>query len=240
VQLSEDTLSPPAPTDVLEVPGSVDPIGAPGDGGPVVEASGQEGEKLIPAARFNGLMSKFNQTQDELTAEREAREALELRLHALETTQFNEPQAEVDVSEVAELQEQVAALGQMLMEERLEAAKAKALAEFPEAAAFSDLIQASDPREYRAMAEEIASRIKGSVAEGSEPPPATPVTSSTPVEPPVNPDIPVGSGGPGFVSEAPAGTAEDAYQEALKKRDFHALIKAKEALAAGADLVLEG
>lgn len=239
--MSEDTLTEPAPTDVLEVPGSVDPLGAPGDGSPVVEASGQEGEKLIPAARFNGLMSKFNQTQDELTAEREAREALELRLQALETPQFNEPHAEVDVSEVAELQEQVTALGQMLMEERLEAAKAKALAEFPEAAAFSDLIQASDPREYRAMAEEIASRIKGSVvAEGSNPPPTTPVTSSTPVEPPVNPDIPVGSGGPGLVSEAPAGTAEDAYQEALKKRDFHALIKAKEALAVGADLVLEG
>jgi len=239
--LSEDTLSPPAPTEVSTAPESVDSFDALGDGSPVVEASGQEGEKLIPAARFNGLMSKFNQTHDELARERQAREALEQRLQALETTQFNEPQAEVDVSDVAELQEQVSALSQLLMEERLEAAKAKALAEFPEAAAFADLIQASDPREYRAMAEEVANRIKGSVsAEGSDPTPPTPVTSSTPVEPPVNPDVPVGSGGPGLVPEAPAGTAEDAYQAALKNRDFHALIKAKEAMAASGSLVLEG
>lgn len=229
-----DTLTEIAPEGGAAVSDSVESLDAPVQPEAVVEASGP-GEKVIPVERFNGLMSKFNHTQEALSQERARAEALEERLANLEAQRTPEPEA--DVAEIAELQEHVSVLSEMLMEERLESAKAKVEKDYPEAVPFLDLIQTNDARQYKAMAKELAERVRAASAPASEQEapqePAVPAAAAAPV----NPDVPVTGGGSGLISESQTLSIEERIADAIERKDFQALLRAKEEQAA-APLVL--
>lgn len=224
-----DTLTEIAPEGDVAVSDSVESLDAPTTPEAVVEASGP-GEKVIPVERFNGLMSKFNQTQEALSQERARAEALEELIRTQEAQRTPEPEA--DVAEIAELQEHVSVLSDMLMEERLESAKAKVEKDYPEAVPFLDLIQTTDARQYKAMAKELAERVRAASAPASEQEatqePAVPAAEVAPV----NPDVPVSGGGSGFISESQTLSVEERIADAIARKDFQALLRAKEEQAA--------
>lgn len=211
---------------------------APASTDAVAEDSVGNGGNVVPADRFNGLMGRFNRTQNELEAARAQIAELEARLSGSEPTQENKP----PVSDNSALEAQVQQLQQMLLEERMESARDKALKEFPEAAPFADLIVADTPADVREMARLIAERAKA--ASPGTPPPTQAVEAeevpasaeAVPEAPVVEP--PVAGGGAAFSSEA---SAEDRVGTAIQKGSFSDFINAKweqRALQDGADLNL--
>lgn len=212
-----EPLTDAAPGVEADAVSSVEDVSAQTQPTAVVEASGVP-EGYIEKDRFNGLMSKFHQMQNE-------RDALAAEVEAIRTQLSTrpEPEAPENMSELAELQGQVEALTSLLMSKQVEEEKAKVLAEFPEAAPFSDLIVANTPDEYRRMAEEIANRAKGiAPATASEPV----VESETTTETPTTDEPPVLSGAPATGLSTPVG-ADDEATEALRKGDFQSYFKAK-------------
>lgn len=220
------TLPEDAPVVAPEVPSVEEPT--PESGGAVAEESVGSGEGTVPAARFNGLMSKFNQTQSELEQMRAQFAELEARLDGSEPTQENTP----PVSDNSALEAQVNELRQLLIQERIESARDKALAEYPEAAPFADLIVADTPDDVREMARLIAERAK---AANPAPQPVTEAGAEVPAEEPPAPtgevaaetppaEPPVAGGGAAFSTEA---SAESRVTEAIQKGSFSDFINAK-------------
>lgn len=226
------TLPESAPIDTTAVPSVEAP--APASGSAVAEESVGSGEPVVPADRFNGLMSKFNQTQSALEAANTRLAELEARLNGSEQQQeFTPP-----VSDNSALEAQVNELRQLLVEERIETARAQALKDYPEAAPFADLIVADTPNDVREMARLIAERAKTvapspspvTEAEGGEQetPPAVEATTQTPVV-----EAPVAGGGAAFSGEA---SAEDRVVTAIQKGSFSDFLNAKwEARAVAGD-----
>lgn len=223
------------------------PVGddAPLQGGSEVDTgSGSGHEEYVSKDRFNGLMSSFNKAQSELQAALSRVEALESDLNSRNA----EPQEKQSLSDTSTLEQQVAQLSQMLMAERLENAKAKVLAEFPEAAPFADLIVANTPDDLRDMAQAIAERAKkaglasvpaseGDKAESSAAAPEAPAAAAAPAAVPEAPEAPILGGGPAADAGAPTGAA-DSVAEAIKNKDFLGFLRAQRARQ-DADLALE-
>ena len=147
------------------------------------------------------------------------------------------------MTDVSGLQTQVNSLTSMLMEERLDSARAKAIQDFPGAAAFADLIIADSPEAVRDMARVLHERVEqGKVLptppteEGpeGEPPALVPaVVAPTPVAP----VAPVVAGGTSI--EGPTADAQANVVDAIKNRSFAGFLKAKwEATQGEGELVL--
>lgn len=229
------TLPEGAPTNDEAVP-SVE-VPAPEVEGAVAEESVGSGEepKVVPAERFNGLMSKFNQTQSELDATRQSLAELEARLNEQQTSK--EPEA--TVSDTSSLEARIDQLTEMLTAERRGNALKDALDAYPEAKPFADLIVADTPDDVREMARLIAERAKAT-APGTPPVEETEesqeeATSEETNEPPVQEttEPPVVGGGAAFSTEA---STDDRVIDAIQKGDFASFVNAKwEKTSLGAD-----
>lgn len=223
-----------APTDDVAVETPV------GDEAPKVEGEvGSESTHVpdgyIEKNRFDGLMGRFHKEQAEkqrLEQElQEARERLE-SLHAQANTSEETPVAD------EALAQEVAALKQMLMEERLESRRASVLEKYPEAKAFADLIVGDTADDFEAMAREVAARVR-SVA-GGEADADAPSDTATDVTPPSDaaPEAPAAPAAPPVTGGAAAfdgGSAvQDRVRQAIEAKDFGAYLRAKaEGLASG-------
>jgi len=233
----EGTLPENAPADAQDAP----PVGepAPASEGAVEEGSGHE--DVVPAARFNGLMGAYQKLKNEQDARIAA---LQAELDAVRTQQ---PKEETPVvSDASTTAAEVAALKEMLLQERLDAAKARALQEHPEAAPFADLIVANSPEEVRDLAKTIADRVKsafaasapapasGEPAPQGEPAPATPAApadASSEAPAPAAPAAPVVGGAatvPGDLNP------NERLKQAIANRDFAGYLQAKFEMAAQA------
>lgn len=224
-----------APTDDAAVETPV------GDEAPEVEGEvGSESTHVpdgyIEKNRFDGLMGRFHREQAEkqrLEQElREARERLE-SLHAQANTSEETPVAD------EALAQEVAALKQMLMEERLESRRANVLEKYPEAKPFADLIVGDTPEDFEAMAREVAERVRSATG-GPAPTAEAPSDTATDVTPPSDaaPEAPAAPAAPPVTGGAAAfdgGSAvQDRVRQAIDARDFGAYLRAKaEGLASG-------
>lgn len=191
------------------------------------------GVKTVDAARFNGLMGKFNQTQSALD---------EARRRIAELEAAPPAQEEPAMTDVSALQDQVSQLTSMLMQERLEGVKAQAIQDFPGAAAFADLIIADSPEAVRDMAKVLHERVTpaqapappAGEATGEQAPPAAP---EAPAAPPAAPAAPVVAGGTSI--EGPTVDAQANVVEAIKSKSFAGFLKAKwDAQQGAGELVL--
>ena len=196
----------------------------------VEDESGVGGAKQVPAERFNGLMSKFNKTNEELATERQYRLDLEARLQALEFTEYDMQVKEPQMADVSNLQNQVELLTQMLAQQQVANVRKDVLTEFPDIAPFVDLIEAPDPESFRSLAQTLNERVQvmktasGGIGDIQEslPDPVAPVLEEQ-VVPQI--DAPVFGGGSGAMAPAPG--TEDRVAEAIKNRDFGAFMRAK-------------
>lgn len=203
----------------------------PDSGEAVVDDSGSGESKVVPAERFNGLMSKFNKTNEELAAERESRMLLEARLQEFEAlNNDNNWPKETDMADVSALQSQVELLTQMLAQQQVTGVKNEVLSEFPDIAPFIDLIEASDADSFRNLASTLNERVQiiktaGNAAgdTGGEDFGAG-VPNGAPVAPPAV-EVPVFGGGSGAVTSS-EGTP-DRIAEAIRNKDFGAFMRAK-------------
>lgn len=207
---NETPEAPPADLATATVP--------PGGVEAVVEGSAETAPATVDAKRFNGLMSAHQTALDALKVERDARIALEARLQ-----EENKPVPETDQNEVALLRRELA-------EQRAESARAAALAKYPEAAPFADLIQGNTAAEVEGVAAAIAQRIKALN-------PTAPVDETEVVVPvvevPAPVVVPVITGGaiaPGEPSR------HEELQEALKKGDWNGFWAAKTTPSEAANL----
>ncbi len=215
-----DALSPDAPaTDAATPEVSVQ---APVDGTAVTDGSAGSAD-VVPKDRFNGLMSAHQRTLAELEAERQARAALEAQLNSKETHTVADD----------ELRDEVRTLQDELRAERLERAKEKALAKYPEAAPLADLIIGSTAVEVETVAKAIAERLKALNPAPTPTPDPTPepVADATPA--PVA-DAPVIGGGGSATPAEP--TVDDAVRQALSKGDWSEYWSAKAGAKATANL----
>lgn len=239
------TLPEDAPTNDQAAPSVEEP--APEVDGAVAEDSVGSGEepKTVPAERFNGLMSKFNQTQSELEATRQSLAELEARLDAQQTSEGE--QSEVSDTDTSSLEARVNELSQMLIQERLESARSQALNDYPEAAPFADLIVADTPDDVREMARLIAERAKTATpgTTTTEDTEETPLSSegeattepegevTTEGEGEAVTEPPVAGGGAAFSTEA---STDDRVVDAIQKGSFADFVNAKwENTSLGAD-----
>lgn len=201
---------------------AVAPVGspAPSADGEVVEGSApqSEDEAVVPAARFNGLMGKFNQTQNALA---EARAEIE----SLRAFQNSQEQPVENSAEVEALRNEIASLRETLMTDKVEKARRAALEEFPAAKPLADLITSDDPEQIREVARLISERLGGSApaAEANE---ATGEEAAPPAAEAPAPETPapVVGGGAAFSGSA---SISDRVAEAVKNRDFKAFLRAK-------------
>ena len=193
------------------VPGAVADGSAPGDS--------------VPKARFDGLMGRLQKEINETSSIEVERDRLAAEVESLRSTTSRENE---DLSEIAELKEQVAVLANLLTTREAKSARDTVLAEFPELAPIADLLVGDDPDELR----EVANRLKPLIAtqapvEETEPVDAegNPVTPAVPAEPvvPATPAVPVTGGGVAFEG---ASAIEDRVSDAVKKKDFAGFLKA--------------
>lgn len=184
-------------------------VNAPGNQSEVESGSTQEA--VVPASRFNGLMSAFNK-------EKADKESLLNELAALRSAPKETPK----VSD--ELSAEVQALRQELREERLKSAKTKILDDFPEAKEFADLFVSDSPEEMRSLAEDISNRVKRITTPQKETttevvPAAVQTQEVTPVTEPT-----VTAGG----ATIPSGAATDErIDNAIQKRSWTDYLSAK-------------
>lgn len=237
-----ETLPKDAPVNEPAAPSVEDP--APVHEGEVAEESVDSSEdvKTVPADRFNGLMGRFNRTQAELDAERERVAELEARLN--ERTE-SKVEANPDVAETdnSALEQRVHELSQMLISERMESARDRAIKEYPEAAPFADLIVADTPDEVREMTRLIAERARAAIpaststeAGGESQGESTDSTgeASTTTQPEGSSETegadagstepPVVGGGAAYSGEA---SADDRVSQAIESGNFSDFLKAK-------------
>jgi hypothetical protein len=210
-----------------------DEVSAPESGQEVVEESAR-GVQTVDAARFNGLMGRFNRTQSELEQARQ-------RIAELEATR--QGATEDSVTDTSALESQVAALQSMLMEERLDKARAQAVQEFPGAKAFADLIIADSPEAIREMAQLLHERVgqaapadPAAAAAGDDAGNPEPAPESAPaVAAPAAPQVAGGTS----ISDAPV-DAQERVVDAIKRRSFSDYLRAKseQMHAASGELVL--
>lgn len=192
------------------------------------------GNDYVEASRFNGLMGRFNRTQSELEQARQRIAELEANPPATEG-----PAVTADVSA---LEAQVNQLTSMLMQERLESAKAKAIQEFPGAAAFADLIIADSPEAIQDMAKVLHERVtqgqapQAPAADSGEQPAAEQAPPAAP-EAPSAPVAPVVGGGTSIEGSTP--DPEENVVAAIRNKSFAGFLKAKwEAQQGAGELVL--
>jgi len=221
-----ETLGESALGDQAAVPSIEDQ--APAEVSEVDVASAPTSEpQMVEAARFNGLMGRFNRTQNDLTAAHARIAELEAQLATPTTNQ------EMPVTDVSGLEAKVNDLANLLLEERMENARLKALDEFPEAKPFADLITASTPTQIREVAEAIAQRVRaagGTQAEAEAAADAVVEAAEQQQEAaPETPEPPVVAGGATFDSQAPA---SEAVQDAIARKDFAGYLAAKRAARA--------
>lgn len=221
--MSDALTDPEAPETVPAAP-SVEAT-APGDGTAVADGSAGTAEaKMVEAARFNGLMSAHQKLINELEAERSARAELEARINSQEE---NPEVADENVLAKLDALEERA-----LRAERKDALRA-ALAKYPDAAPFADLIVGQDADDIENVAAAIAERaatLKGPAAaapvEGEQAPPTTATTAP-------EPEAPVIGGGHQAPGEP---STNDAVKAALDAGDWDAYWKAKSGPSAQANL----
>lgn len=187
---------------------------------PEVPVGSMNSSDVIPKERFNGLMSKY---QSEKSNWETTKEALLDEIDALRSAKKEE------VSEVSDdgMRDEIQALRAELAAQRLETARAEALAKYPEAAPLADLIIGGTPAEIEQMTAEIANRLSGLAsvpvtAEASEAEAAAEV-SSVPVEETPVTEAPTLGGASAFQSEVPI---DEAIGAALEAKDFSAFIAA--------------
>ena len=215
--MSDSALANPAPTDENPAPVADAP------GSEVAEESVTETAPpdVVSADRFNGLMSTFNKTQDELKTARERAAELEARLAAIEAPEGNR----TTVSEAPELEARIDALTSMLLEERMETARQAAIRDYPEAAPLADLIVGNTPEDIREMARTIASRMPKATPEADS---STGEADTEPTEDAPEgvdePEVPVLGGGAAYSGEP---NIDERVAEAIQKRSFSDLIAAK-------------
>lgn len=189
-----DALTTTAPGDTTAVTPPVAP-----EVTPVVPSGSTTSTEVVPAERFNGLMSSFNRLQTESDARIAALEAEANSLRtAQETTDVTEPTTTPQTDPaIAALVEQNERLLATLNAQNAEAAKARVLAKYPDAAVFADMLVGDDEAALEAVAATITERLKPAApASGETTPPAAPVTPApaptAPVVPAPAPTVPAG------------------------------------------------
>ncbi len=199
-----EPLPEPAPVEEPAAP-SVE-VDAPGNQSEVESGSTQEA--VVPASRFNGLMSSFNKTKADLDAA--VNELAALRSQPRETQPVSD-----------ELQSEVAALRQELREERLNSAKARILEQYPEAKEFADLFVSDSPESMESLAKDISERVKRVTAPVSTTTETTQVV--TPAEAPASEPV-VTAGGATIPDGAPA---QEQVQTAIAEKSWTKYFAAK-------------
>jgi hypothetical protein len=193
--------------------------------------SGTSEGKTVSAERFNGLMSKFNKTHEELDTERQYRMDLEARLHELEAKANENQPKDNKMTDVTNLENQVQVLTQMLAQQQIEGVKRSVLEEFPDVAPFVDLIEAGDAESFRSLAKTLNERVQVlKISSGAlDGTPDNSIIEATPevaaVESNNAIDAPVFGGGSGAM--APSPDAQDRIAEAIRNKDFGAFMRAK-------------
>lgn len=222
-----ETLSDPALGDHVAAPSVEDQAPAEVAEVDVASAPTSEPQDFVPKSRFNGLMSSYNRTQNEL-------QAAQARLAALEAQLAEKPEQEMPVTDVSGLEAKVNDLAALLIEQQMENARLKALEEFPEAKPFADLINASTPTEIRQVAEAIAQRVRaagGTEAEAQAAAGAAVEVAEAAAEETTTeaPEVPVVAGGTTYDSQV---LPSEAVQDAIAKKDFASYLAAKRAARA--------
>jgi hypothetical protein len=168
-------------------------------------------------------MAKY---QSEKAAWEATNEAL---LNELDTIRHSVVDSEVEDTVADErVLDELQALRAELAAQKLETARAEAIAQYPEAAPLADLIVGNSPKEIHAMAAEIANRLSGISGANEAPAPAEEAevaaeVSSAPVaEAPVS-EVPTICGASAFQSDVPI---DEAIGAALEAKDFSAFIAA--------------
>lgn len=185
-------------------------------------------------ARFNGLMGRFNRTQNELAAERAAKAELEARLQAPTTPEENDSDVP-DNDAIAQLQAQVAQLTGLITENSQKEARAAILESHPEVKPLAGFITGADSiEEYTALVEQLSTAIKSAggeqpvvVADATVAPEGTAPAETATTSPDV-PTVPVTTGGTAFSGEA---ALEEKVTEAIQKGSFGDYFRAKTELA---------
>ena len=219
-----DALTPESPaTDPAAV--SVETT-VPGDEAAVEGGSaGGEGDpKVVPAERFNGLMSKLHQVQQE-AEQRE--QALQAELETLRADSNKETQPVADDTEA--LRAELAETRKAVRELALDRARAQVLDEFPAAAPLADLIVGDSVEELREVASTIAERLSGfqpaPTPEGEPETPAAPeAEAEVSAETPPAPEPPVVGGA---VSVSGDSSFAERKAAALEAGDLQALMDIK-------------
>lgn len=188
--MSDTTLTPSAPGDpaAATAPEPVAPAVVPEV---VVGSAGSPDlSGYIEKARFDGLMATLNREKEEATRRQAAWEATQRQYESELANLRNPTQGDNTVADDAILAE-LQALRAENAAVRLDAARRTVVEEFPEAAAFADILQGSTPDELRASAQAVAERIRGIAspvvtptdppAAGEPPAPTAPVPTSAPV-----------------------------------------------------------
>lgn len=206
------------------------PVGEPGIAQPNEVGDGSSPvipEGFVPEERFNGLMSSFNKAQAEAQARAEEVSTLTERLAAIEAKVLDEPKPEesLEVSnpELEQMQNQLAALTELITSQATSSAEREMEAvwdEFEEAKPFKDLFVASNAEDLREVVSTFSERLKGFTASGGEPAAEEQAGNTAPAV-----EAPSGGGGVGVVTDSP--TAPVQLQEAIAKRDVAAYLKAK-------------
>lgn len=203
-------------------------VTAPEDGMAVLDGSaGTAPAKTVDANRFNGLMAAHQRTLAELDVARAERADLEARINSTE-----------EIPEVADeaILDRLDKMEARAVRAERETALGRALAKYPDAAPFADLIVGSNPEDIENVAAAIAERaatLKGTgspapVEEGQD---ATFTNDAPVVETPEAPVI----GGGGVASPVEPSTTE-AVQAALDKNSWSDYWTAKSGPAAQANL----
>lgn len=210
-------------------------VEAPGSEVAVVPESATDGgdEKFVPASRFNGLMGKYQQTEN---AYQQTQEALAAAQQTIAELQAATPAKEESVTDTSALEAQVSQLSTMLMKERLDNARRDAIKDFPGAAKFADLIIADTPEDVRAMAQLLHERATEPEAGGTTEEVVEAVEETVETAPATAPVVTAG-GQSVQGAQGEASPAERA-REALTARDFGSFLKAQTETAVGEQLVL--
>lgn len=176
--------------------------------------SGSTQEAVVPASRFNGLMSSFNKLKKD--QEDLLNELATLRSQARETPPVSD-----------DLSAEVQALRAELRQERLANARTKILEEYPEAKEFADLFVSDSPESMRELAKDISERVKRIVPQST---PAATTETTEQVETQAQPapttaqEAPVNPGGSVIPNGAPT---EERIQQAIQKRSWTDYLSAK-------------
>ena len=189
---------------------------------PAVDGGSAGGAAVVPVERFNGLMSTYNREKAEAQTNIEA---LQAELEAVRAEMNKETNSVPD----DDVKQEVAALRELLLEERRENTLTKALEEYPSAKPFADLIVGGTPEDIREAARLIHERVAlltdgQPTHEGGAPTEGAPVTEegSAPVTP-VTPPAPEAGG---IVSVSGDVTSADRKREAIEKKDFMGFLDA--------------